>query len=339
MYSTRLWFVLVVLLCGCAPDPVEPVEPAEPDEASTYRLVEDWASFPEGVEFGPVASVAHAPNGTMHVLRRGEPAFFTFDATGQFVGSWGEDIFDWSHGLRVDNDGFIWATDGRAHEVFKFSPEGEILLRLGQRGVGGDGPDTFNRPTDVVVAPNGDFFVTDGYVNSRVVKFSADGTFIKTWGTKGTEPGQFDLPHTIVMDSAGRLLVGDRENGRIQIFDQDGNFLDQWTDLGKPYGLIHRLGRHPVHGRRGDGNPARCGWQDRNASGDARRPGAIALGLDGSGRERLRGSSFRRGGRPEVCYSLGGRIQPICQTLNQFRDGALIPNQDPQLWCRDLAWD
>ncbi len=237
MYSTRLWFVLVVLLCGCAPDPVEPVEPAEPDEASTYRLVEDWASFPEGVEFGPVASVAHAPNGTMHVLRRGEPAFFTFDATGQFVGSWGEDIFDWSHGLRVDNDGFIWATDGRAHEVFKFSPEGEILLRLGQRGVGGDGPDTFNRPTDVVVAPNGDFFVTDGYVNSRVVKFSADGTFIKTWGTKGTEPGQFDLPHTIVMDSAGRLLVGDRENGRIQIFDQDGNFLDQWTDLGKPYGL------------------------------------------------------------------------------------------------------
>ena len=237
MHSARLWFVLVVLLCGCAPEPVEPVEPAEPDEGSAYRLVEDWASFPEGVEFGPVASVAHAPDGTMHVLRRGEPAFFTLDPTGKFVRSWGEDIFDWSHGLRVDKDGFIWATDGRSHEVFKFNPDGEILLRLGQRGVGGDGPDTFNRPTDVVVAPNGDFFVTDGYVNSRVVKFSADGTFIKTWGTTGTEPGQFDLPHTIVMDSAGRLLVGDRENGRIQIFDQEGSFVEQWTHLGKPYGL------------------------------------------------------------------------------------------------------
>ena len=238
MRPTRLWFVLIVLLCGCAPEPVETVEPAATEETSAYQLEEDWASFPSGVEFGPVASIAHGTDGTMHVLRRGEPAFFTLDPAGEFVRSWGEDIFDWSHGLRVDRDGFLWATDGRAHEVYKLSPEGEVLLKLGQRGVGGDGPDTFNRPTDVVVAPNGDFFVTDGYVNSRVVKFSSDGTFIKTWGTKGTEPGQFNLPHTIVMDSAGRLLVGDRENARIQIFDQEGNFIEQWNHLGKPYGLF-----------------------------------------------------------------------------------------------------
>ena len=212
-------------------------DPVQAGQAGSYHLVEEWASFPSGVEFGPVASVAHTADGMMHVLRRGEPAFFTLDRNGKYLRSWGEAIFDWSHGLRVDRDGFIWATDGRAHEVMKFSPSGERLMTLGKRGVAGDTSDTFNRPTDVVVAPNGDFFVTDGYGNSRVLKFSKDGKFIKTWGTRGTGPGQFNLPHTIVMDSAGRLLVGDRENNRIQIFDQDGNFLDQWTGLGAPYGI------------------------------------------------------------------------------------------------------
>jgi len=193
--------------------------------------------MPEGLEFGPVASIAHAADGTVHVLRRTEPSFFTFDRTGKYLRSWGEGLFDWSHGLRVDRNGFIWATDGRAHEVMKFSPDGKRVMTLGQRGVAGDGPDTFNRPTDIVVAENGDLFVTDGYGNSRVVKFNKNGKFIKAWGTKGTKPGQFNLPHTVVMDSGGRLLVGDRENQRIQIFDQDGNFLEQWASLGAPYGL------------------------------------------------------------------------------------------------------
>ncbi len=203
----------------------------------SYRLVGEWAAFPEGIEFGPVASIAHAADGTLHVLRRGEPAFFTLDRSGKYLRAWGEQLFEWSHGLRVDRNGFIWATDGRAHEVMKFSPAGKRLMTLGKRGVAGDGPDTFNRPTDVVVAENGDFFVTDGYGNSRVVKFDRNGKYIKTWGTKGTAPGQFNLPHTLVMDSRGRLLVGDRENHRIQVFDQDGNFLEQWTSLGAPYGL------------------------------------------------------------------------------------------------------
>ena len=216
VFLLTLPFALSILLAGHA---------AQSD--ASYRLVGEWATFPEGIEFGPVASIAHAPDGTVHVLRRTEPAFFTLDRSGKYLRSWGEGVFDWSHGLRVDRNGFIWATDGRAHEVMKFSPDGKRLMTLGKRGVAGDGPDTFNRPTDVVVAENGDFFVTDGYGNSRVVKFDKDGKFIKTWGRKGTDPGQFNLPHTLVMDSRGRLLVGDRENHRIQVLRPGRKLLEQ----------------------------------------------------------------------------------------------------------------
>jgi DNA-binding beta-propeller fold protein YncE len=111
-------------------------------------------------------------------------------------------------------------------------------MTLGTKGVAGDGPETFNSPTDVAVAPNGDIFVSDGHVNSRIVKFSADGTFIKAWGKRGDGPGEFNVPHTMFFDARGRLLVGDRANRRIQIFDQDGRFLEQWTQFGSPSGIF-----------------------------------------------------------------------------------------------------
>jgi DNA-binding beta-propeller fold protein YncE len=211
---------------------------AKPAQNTTYQLAENWAQLPGGTNWGPVAAVAVDSHGTIFAFRRNEPSVWQFDSTGKFQKSWGEKMFVWTHGFRVDRNGFLWATDGRGHQVFKFSPDGKVLLTLGKKDVGGDTPDTFNRPTDVVVAPNGDFFISDGYVNSRVVKFNKEGRFIKTWGTKGTGPGQFTLPHTIVMDSRGRLFVGDRENRRIQIFDQDGKFLDQWSQFGSPYGMF-----------------------------------------------------------------------------------------------------
>jgi DNA-binding beta-propeller fold protein YncE len=156
---------------------------------------------------------------------------------------WGENLFVWPHGIRVDRNGFLWVTDGqgrngRGHQVFKYTPEGQLVMTLGTAGVAGEGPDTFNGPTDVAVAPNGDVFVADGHVNSRIVKFSKDGRFIKAWGKKGTAPGEFDLPHTMFFDSRGRLLVGDRSNKRIQIFDQEGTFIDQWTQFGSPSGIF-----------------------------------------------------------------------------------------------------
>ena len=155
-------------------------------------------------------------------------------------------MFVFPHGLYVDRDGNVWATDGRGkggkgHQVFKFSPDGKVLMALGKAGVTGDGPDTFNSPSDVLVAPNGDIFVADGHggdTNARIVKFDKDGKFIKIWGKKGAGPGEFNVPHALAMDSAGRLFVGDRANSRIQIFDQDGKFLAEWKQFGRPSGVF-----------------------------------------------------------------------------------------------------
>ena len=146
----------------------------------------------------------------------------------------------------VDKDGNIWITDGHAKDgkgfqVFKFSPEGKVLLTLGKAGVAGDGPDTFNEPNDVAIAPNGDIFVSDGHTpnmgNARVVKFTKDGKFIRQWGGHGSGPGQFEVPHALAFDSQGRLFVGDRANNRIQIFDQDGKFIAEWKQFGRPSGI------------------------------------------------------------------------------------------------------
>jgi streptogramin lyase len=150
------------------------------------------------------------------------------------------------HGLKVDRDGNLWVTDGRGkggkgHQVFKFNPGGQVLMTLGKAGVAGDGPDTFNSPSDVLIAPNGDIFVADGHggnTNARIVKFSSDGKFIKAWGKKGAGPGEFNVPHRLAMDSQGRLFVADRANSRIQIFDQDGKFLAEWKQFGRPSGVF-----------------------------------------------------------------------------------------------------
>jgi streptogramin lyase len=150
------------------------------------------------------------------------------------------------HGLYVDREGNVWVTDGlgrgtKGHQVFKFSPDGKVLMTLGKPNTPGNGPDEFNAPSAVVTAPNGDIFVADGHggnTNARIVKFTKDGKFIKTWGKKGSGPGELDIPHAIAMDSRGRLFVGDRQNNRIQIFDQDGNYLDQWAQFSRPSGVF-----------------------------------------------------------------------------------------------------
>ena len=146
----------------------------------------------------------------------------------------------------MDRDSNIWVDrrdqgkDGKGHQVIKFSPEGKVLMTLGKAGVAGDGPDTFNGRATSSSRPNGDIFVADGHggeTNARVVKFSRDGKFIKTWGRKGSGPGEFETPHAIAIDSQGRLFVGDRTNSRIQIFDQEGKYLAEWHQFGRPSGL------------------------------------------------------------------------------------------------------
>ena len=211
--------------------------------ADGYEKVEGWAKLPAGIEWGQVISVDLAPDGHIWALHRAEPPILKFDADGNLVKSFGDGLFVRPHGFHIDRDGFVWASDqlgrdGQGHQVFKFNQDGEILMTLGTEGVTGDGTKTFNGPTDVAIGANGDIFVTDGHFNNRVVKFSSDGTFIKAWGSKGTAPGQFDLPHTIGIDSQGRLFVGDRSNARIQIFDQDGTFLEQWDQFGMVSGIM-----------------------------------------------------------------------------------------------------
>ena len=170
--------------------------------------------------------------------------------SGKLLQDWGDGMFCWPHGIRVDADGNIWIIDGGAgswptpdcipgkgHVVLKFSPAGKLLMTLGKQGEPGNDSEHFNGPTDVAFAPNGDFYVADGYGNARVVKFSRNGKYIRAWGRKGTGDGEFNLPHAIVVDPRGLVYVADRENFRIQIFDGNGKFIKQWKGVGRPIGL------------------------------------------------------------------------------------------------------
>ena len=215
-------------------------------QSNPYHVAEGWPQLPAGIKWEGVISVDSDARGNIWVFHRSDPPILEFDPSGKLLKSFGAGMFVQAHGMTIDRAGNIWVTDaqgkdGKGHQVFKLSPDGKVLMTLGKAGVAAEGPDTFNGPTDVVVAANGDIFVSDGHVansNGRVVKFSKDGKFIKTWGKKGTGQGEFDTPHSIAMDSRGRLFVADRSNNRIQIFDQEGRFLDQWKQFGRPSGVF-----------------------------------------------------------------------------------------------------
>jgi len=173
-----------------------------------------------------------------------------FDHDGNLVKSFGGGMFIWPHGMDVDADGNVWVTDAvsaartpegtRGHQVVKFSPDGEVLMTLGTPGVPGGGRSALNAPSDVVVADDGSIFVADGHANetnNRVVKYAPDGRYVMEWGRTGYAPGEFRTLHAIALDARGRVFVADRSNNRIQIFDQEGNFLAQWTQFGRPSGI------------------------------------------------------------------------------------------------------
>ncbi len=203
------------------------------------RFGEEPDTMPEGWKFGRVSAVALDSARNVYVFHRGAKAdpVVVFDPQGKFLRSWGKGVFSNPHGIRIDRNDHVWVTDTGYHQVMEFTKEGKLLRTLGTKGKAGATHDTFNRPTDVAFLPNGDFFVTDGYGNSRVVKFSHDGKYLLEWGKRGTGPGEFDLPHVVVIDSRGNVYVSDRENNRIQIFDSNGKFLRQWTHLGATQGM------------------------------------------------------------------------------------------------------
>jgi hypothetical protein len=229
---------------------------AEGDLPNPYKADENWAKLPDGAKWGQVISVDIDHDGqSIWVFDRcgsntcdgsNVAPFHKFDASGHQLRSFGAGMFIFPHGMHVDRDGNVWVTDGRGkdgkgQQVTKFSPDGKVLMTLGKAGVAGDGPDAFNAPSDVLVAPNGDVFVADGHggkTNARIVKFSPDGQFIKAWGKAGSGQGEFNVPHRLAMDSAGRLFVADRSNNRIQIFDQDGKLIAEWEQFGRPSGIF-----------------------------------------------------------------------------------------------------
>jgi len=274
---SSLFVALVILVPWLAltQTAVTPVNSAP----NPYQLVENWAKLPEGRTWGSTSAVDVDPDGkSLWVAERcgantcvnspNVDVVLKFDESGKLVKSFGAGLMVFPHGIHVDREGNIWVTDGQdnlpraargaaaattpatapakviGHQVFKFSPDGKILMTLGKPGGNQPGtsadPASFYQPNDVLVAPNGDIFVSEGHggANSRLIKFDKTGKFIKEIGRKGSGRGEFDQPHALVMDSRGRLFVGDRGNNRIVIMDQEGNVLEEWLQFSRPSGIF-----------------------------------------------------------------------------------------------------
>lgn len=222
--------------------------------AQHHEVVPDWPLLPQGEALGLCSAVGVDSHNHVFVFHRRERKWqnpFPTDAikdttvtvfdgtTGKMLTSWGAKKFIMPHGLTIDHEDNVWLTDVALQQVFKCSPEGKVLLTLGEAGKPGDDHAHFNLPTDVAVMSDGSFYVSDGYRNTRVVKFSADGRYEFEWGSKGSGEGEFNLPHGIARDSQGRVYVCDRSNSRIQVFDAKGAFISQWKGkhIGRPYGV------------------------------------------------------------------------------------------------------
>jgi len=221
--------------------------------APKYRAIVGWEHLPAGYTHPDVAAVAVNSKGRVYLFCRAEHPVLMYERDGRFVGSWGEGIFSMrTHGITIAPDDSVWCTDDAGHSVRKFTPDGKLLLTLGENagkpsdsGYNGSnlttivrGAPPFNRPTNLAVARNGDLYVTDGYGNARVHRFSAAGKLLASWGEPGTGPGQFMLPHGVAVDATGNVLVCDRENDRIQMFTADGRFIREITEVQRPTQII-----------------------------------------------------------------------------------------------------
>lgn len=214
-----------------------------------YRVIADWAKLPAGWSLQDVAAVAVDANDQVYAFTRGEHPVCVFDRDGNLLRTWGEGVFTRAHGLDIGPDGAIYCTDDGDHTVRKCDPSGKVLLTLGIPGrpstmMGGD---PFNRCTHTAISPSGDIYVSDGYGNARVHKYSPGGKLLKSFGAVGSGLGEFNLPHNLVCDAQGTVYVADRENHRVQVFDGEGRYLSHWATLHRPCALcMSRQARDPV---------------------------------------------------------------------------------------------
>jgi peptidylamidoglycolate lyase len=212
---------------------------------SKYELDKDWPQLPPGFPISAISAIGVDNEQNIFMFQRtGREWTWTFPdslissnsiflldrITGKLLNSWGANLFIMPHGLSVDKENNVWVADVGLHQIFKFSHEGKLLMKLGEAKIPGNDSLRFNLPTDVAVADDGSFYVSDGYGNSRIVKFSKEGKYLFEWGTKGNQSGEFNIPHSIDLDSHGNVYVADRENNRIQKFDYNGQFLKQWKN-------------------------------------------------------------------------------------------------------------
>jgi DNA-binding beta-propeller fold protein YncE len=234
----------------------------------TYELIPDFLKLPDGEKFGLVSRVGTDSQDRVYVFQRKDPPVVVFDRDGTYLGAWGTGEVTDPHGLKIVND-IVYTTDRSDSVAKSFTLDGKVLLTLGQKGVHSDtgctgapwlaeraaGP--FNHPTEMIPHPNGDIYVTDGYRNARVHRFTRDGKLVTSWGTPGHAEGQFHLPHSIAIDDDGKLYVADRANRRIQIFTPEGAFLGQWTGMGGPNDITRGPnGTFTIAEQEADGNPA-----------------------------------------------------------------------------------
>ena len=272
------WSVVAVValmaLSGSSGSSQTVADPAAGNLPNPYQAQRNWGTLPDGRTWGSTAGIDIGPDGQIWVIDRCggnscagssvAPIVKLDRTTGKVLTSFGAGLFIFPHGLHVDRQGNVWVTDGRTanaeelakfpdakgkgHTVVKFSPDGKVLLTLGRPGIAGKGTDTLSEPCDVITAPNGDIFVADGHSGqnptappdtvARIVKFSRDGKYIKEWGKLGSAPGEFRTPHALALDSRGRLIVADRGNMRLQLFDQEGKFLVETKEFSRVSGLF-----------------------------------------------------------------------------------------------------
>ena len=225
---------------------LQPIKKGEgKDTLTRYERVANWPALPKEIKLGNPTGIAIDTNGQLIIFHRGsrrwpligamprsfikEKTVLLIDpATGKLLSSWGDNMFIMPHGLKVDHENNIWVTDVGLHQVFKFSHDGKLMLKLGEAGVAGRDSLHFNKPTDIAVAKDGSFYISDGYGNNRIMKFSSTGKYLFNWGQKGSGPGEFNIPHGIALDSSQHLYVADRENNRVQVFNSSGKFIRQF---------------------------------------------------------------------------------------------------------------
>jgi sugar lactone lactonase YvrE len=255
----KIVIALAAVLLAPAAFAQRPSDPAllipETAPALQYVPAATAVTLPDGMKMGATAAVQFDARGHLLVLARGATAFFEFDPSGKYVRSFGDGLFTRSHGLRIDPEGNIWATDTGGHVVVKLSPAGQVLMTLGTKGQAGEwnegaGSRLLNQPNDVVIAANGDVFIAQGHTpgdrgDARVLKFDRTGKFVTSWGGKGNGPGQFQVAHGIAIDAKGLVWVMDRENQRIQVFDQNGKYVREMKYAGLPCSID--IGRQYIY--------------------------------------------------------------------------------------------